>query len=147
MIEEAVSLNPNDAAAWGYRGWISLICVQPARAIESFERRLQLSPIDPARMSVWNGISFAHFLLGQYDQGRAMAAKALAVSADVHTLSALIMNDVGAGRLDEARAAAGRLLQLRPDFRSSYARQDFTSKSDEWSDRFVAVLREAGLPE
>jgi TolB-like protein/class 3 adenylate cyclase/tetratricopeptide (TPR) repeat protein len=147
MIEEAVSLNPNDAAAWSLRGWISLICVQSARAIESFERKLQLSPLDPGRTWDWNGISLAHFLLGQYDQGRAMAAKALAVIAHVHTLSALIMNDVGAGRLDEARAIAGRLLQLRPDFRASYARQDFTNKSDEWSDRFVALLREAGLPE
>jgi adenylate cyclase len=147
MIEEAVSLNPNDAAAWGLRGWISLICVQPARAIESFERRLQLSPLDPGRTAVWNGISFAHFLLGQYDQGRTFAAKALAVSADAHTLSALIMNDVGAGCLDEARATAARLLLLRPDFRASYARQIFTTKSDEWRDRFVAVLREAGLPE
>jgi TolB-like protein/class 3 adenylate cyclase len=147
MIEEAVSLNPNDAAAWGIRGWISLICVQPARAIESFERRLQLSPLDPGRTSVWNGISFAHFLLGQYDQGRTIAAKALAVGADAHTLSALIMNDIGAGHLDEARATAARLLLLRPDFRASYARQIFTTKSDEWRDRFVAVLREAGLPE
>lgn len=147
LIEEAVSLNPNDAAAWGLRGWISLICVQPARAIESFERRLQFSPLDPGRTSIWNGISFAHFILGQYDQGRAIAAKALAVSADAHTLSALIMNDVGAGYLDEARAAAHRLLLLRPDFRASYARQSFPTKSDEWGDRFVAALREAGLPE
>jgi len=57
------------------------------------------------------------------------------------------MNDVGAGCLDEARATAARLLLLRPDFRASYARQIFTTKSDEWADRYVAVLREAGLPE
>jgi TolB-like protein/class 3 adenylate cyclase/Tfp pilus assembly protein PilF len=147
IIEEAILLNSNDAAAWGYRGWISVMCVQPARAIESFERRLQLSPLDPGRASTWNGISFAHFMLGQYDQGRAIAAKALAISADAHTLSALIMNDVGAGRLDEAHATSRRLLQLRPDFRASYARQNFPTKTPEWGDRMVAVLCEAGIPE
>ncbi|MGX1350084.1 TolB-like protein/class 3 adenylate cyclase [Bradyrhizobium elkanii] len=146
MIEEAISLNSNDAAAWGYRGWISLMCVQPARAIESFERRLQLSPIDPGRASMWNGISFAHFMLGQYEQGRAAAAKALVIGEDAHTLSALIMNEVGSGRLDEARAIAGRLLKLRPDLRASYARQNFPTKSVEWGDRMVAVLCEAGIP-
>ncbi|MHC2337216.1 adenylate/guanylate cyclase domain-containing protein [Bradyrhizobium sp. USDA 4454] len=146
MIEEAISLNSNDAAAWGYRGWISLMCVQPARAIESFERRLQLSPIDPGRASMWNGISFAHFMLGEYEQGRAAAAKALVVGEDAHTLSALIMNEVGSGRLDEARAVAGRLLKLRPDFRASYARQNFPTRTAEWGDRMVAVLCEAGIP-
>jgi TolB-like protein/class 3 adenylate cyclase/Tfp pilus assembly protein PilF len=147
MIEEAVLLNPNDAIAWANRGWISLMCEQPARAIESFERRLQLSPLDPGRATAWNGISLSHFMLGQFDKGRAFAAKALAISADAHTLSALIMNDVGAGRLDEARATAGRLLLLRPDFCASYARQDFPAKTAESSDRIVNALREAGIPE
>uniref|UniRef100_UPI0035C70E54 adenylate/guanylate cyclase domain-containing protein n=1 Tax=Bradyrhizobium brasilense TaxID=1419277 RepID=UPI0035C70E54 len=146
MIEEAISLNSNDAAAWGYRGWISLMCAQPARAIESFEHRLRLSPIDPGRASMWNGISFAHFMLGQYEQGRAAAAKALVIGEDAHTLSALIMNEVGSGRLDEARVIAGRLLKLRPDFRASYARQNFPTRSAEWGDRMVAVLCEAGIP-
>jgi TolB-like protein/class 3 adenylate cyclase len=147
MIDEAVSLNPNDAFAWGYRGWISLICCEAERAIESFERRLQLSPLDPLRASIWNGVSFAHFMLGQHDQGRAIAARALAIGADVHTLSALIVNEVGAGRIAEARATAGRLLQLVPDFRASDARQTFPARSDEWRDRIVAMLREAGIPE
>lgn len=147
MIEEAVALNTNDAAAWAFRGWISLMCVEPARAIESFERRLQLSPLDPGRASSWNGMSFAHFLLGEYDQGCAIAAKALAMSADAHTLCALIMNHVAAKRFDEARKSAERLLQLRPDFRASHARKSFPTKTVEWGDRMVAVLREAGVPE
>ncbi|WLA47053.1 hypothetical protein QIH80_35960 [Bradyrhizobium elkanii] len=65
---------------------------------------------------MWNGISFAHFMLGQYEQGRAAAAKALVIGEDAHTLSALIMNEVGSGRLDEARVIAGRLLKLRARF-------------------------------
>lgn len=146
MIEEAISLNPNDAAAWGYRGWISLMCAEPARAIESFEHRLRLSPIDPGRASMRNGISFAHFMLGQYEQGRVVAAKALVIGEDAHTLSALIMNEVGSGRLEDARANAGRLLKLRPDFRASYARQNFPTRTAEWGDRMAAVLCEAGIP-
>jgi TolB-like protein/class 3 adenylate cyclase len=147
MIEEAVSLNRNEAAAWGIRGWISLGCLQPARAIESFKRRLELSPLDPGRAAIWNGISLAHFMLAEYDEGRAVAAKALELSVDAHTLGALILNDVGAGRIDEARTTAGRLLQVRPDFRASYARQIFPARTVEWGNQMVAIFREAGVPE
>ncbi|MBR0797587.1 hypothetical protein JQ615_19550 [Bradyrhizobium jicamae] len=76
-----------------------------------------------------------------------MAAKALEFAADAHTLCALIANDVGAGRIEEARATASRLVQLRPGFRASFARQYFPARSTEWGDRIALVLQQAGLPE
>jgi len=82
MIEEAVALNPNDALAWGHRGWISLMCLKPARALESFEHRLRLSPIDPARAAIWNGMGYAYAMLGDYDKGSAIAARALENAVD-----------------------------------------------------------------
>jgi hypothetical protein len=123
------------------------MCLQPLRAIESFKRRLRLSPLDPGRAAIWNGISFAHFMLAEYDEGWAFAAKALELSVDAHTLSTVILNDVGAGRLDETRTTAGRLLQVRPDFRASHAPQIFPVRAVEWGNRMVRMLREAGVPE
>jgi tetratricopeptide (TPR) repeat protein len=147
MIEQAVSLNPNDSMAWGRRGWISVMCVEPARAIESFERQVRFSPLDPQRVSSWNGIAFAHFHTRDYDQGRAVALKALELSADAHTLCALIANEVGAGRREEARTAASRLLKLRPHIRASHSRRLFPMRSAEQAERIFAALRDSGIPE
>jgi TolB-like protein/class 3 adenylate cyclase len=147
MIEQAVSLNPNDSMAWGRRGWISLMCVEPARAIESFERQVRFSPLDPQRVSSWNGIAFALFHLRDYDQGRAVALKALELNVDAHTLCALITNEVGAGRREEARGAANRLLKLRPHFRASHSRRLFPTRSVEECERVFAALRDSGIPE
>ena len=47
MVEQAVSLNPNLAIAWNCRGWVALMCGEFERAIESFDRMIRLSPLDP----------------------------------------------------------------------------------------------------
>ena len=49
MVEQAVGLNPNLAIVWYSRGWISLMCDETERAIESFDRMIRLSPLDPLR--------------------------------------------------------------------------------------------------
>ena len=123
------------------------MCVEPTRAIESFERQLQLSPIDPRRATVWNGMAFAHYQSGTYGQGRDIAAKALELGVDAHTLCALIINEVALGHLEEARVCAGRLLQVRPDFRAADSRWIFPIRGLEVADRIVAALRASGIPE
>jgi TolB-like protein/class 3 adenylate cyclase len=147
LIDEAVALNENDATTWILRGWISVICAQPDRALESFERLLQLSPLDTRRHSVWNGMGFAYFLLRRFEDGCLVAARAADVNLDFHTLSALIVNEVGAGRVEEARRHATQLSQLRSDLRASHARELLPVRSLEMKDRLLAALREAGLPE
>ena len=44
MVERGVALNPNLAVAWSMLGWVSVICGQPERAIESFEKMIRVSP-------------------------------------------------------------------------------------------------------
>ena len=58
MVEHAVVLNPNLAMAWFSRGWVSIMCGQAKRTIESFDRMLRLSPLDPLRIGAWNGTSW-----------------------------------------------------------------------------------------
>ena len=65
MVEQAVALNPNHAIAWFSRGWVSLMCGEAERAIESFDRMIRLSPLDPLRIGAWTGSSFASFHLGR----------------------------------------------------------------------------------
>jgi len=147
MVEQAVTLNPNLAMAWYSRGWVSLMCGQAERAVESFDRMIRLSPLDPLRIGAWNGSSFAFFHLGRYEEGCAAAIKSIHFAANAHTLGALIVNCVGAGRAVEARESVAQLLKLQPDFRTSHVQEAFPVRSADERDRIAAALREAGLPE
>jgi adenylate cyclase len=147
MVEQAVALNPNLALAWYSRGWVALMCGEAARAVESFDRMVRLSPLDPLRMSAWNGSSFAFFCLGRYEDGCASAMKCFQFVTDVHILGAYIINAVRAGRATEAREAVGKLLKLQPDFRVSDAQEAYPIRLPEVRDRIAEALRDAGIPD
>jgi adenylate cyclase len=147
MVEQAVALNPNLAMAWHSRGWVSLMCGEAERALESFDQMIRLSPLDPLRLGAWNGSSFASFCLCRYEDGYSSAMKSIQLVTDVHTLGAYIVNAVRAGRTTEAREAVGQLLKLQPDFRASDARETFPIRVREVQEQIGAALREAGLPD
>jgi TolB-like protein/class 3 adenylate cyclase len=147
MVEQAVALNPNLAIAWYSRGWVALMCGEAARAIESFDRMVRLSPLDPLRIGAWNGSSFALFCLGRYEDGCASAMKCFQFTDDVHVLGAYIINAVRAGSAAEAREAVGRLLKLQPDFRVLNAQEAYPIRLPELRDRIAEALREAGIPD
>jgi TolB-like protein/class 3 adenylate cyclase len=147
MVEQAVALNPNLAMAWHCRGWVSLMCGDGERSVESFERMIRLSPLDPLRIGAWNGSAFALFYLRRYQEGCAVAKQSIQFVANAHTLGALIVNLVGAGREAEAREAVAQLVKLQPDFRASHVREAFPVRSAEERNRMAAALREAGLPD
>jgi tetratricopeptide (TPR) repeat protein len=146
LVEQAVALNPNLAVAWYCRGWV-LLSLEPIEAVESFERMIRLSPLDPLRIGARNGSSFAFFLLGRYEEGLAAAKKSIQFVANAHTLGAFIANAVSAGHAAEARKAAAQLLKRQPRFRASYALEAFPFRSHDQRERVAAALREAGIPE
>jgi TolB-like protein/class 3 adenylate cyclase len=146
MVEQAVALNANLAIAWFSRGWVALLCGEAERSIESFDRMLRLSPLDPLSAGAWNGSSFASFCLGRYEDGYSSAMKSIQLVTDVHTLGAYIVNAVRAGRTTEAREAVGQLLKLQPDFRASDVREAFPVRVREVQERISAALQDAGLP-
>jgi TolB-like protein/class 3 adenylate cyclase len=147
LVEQAVALNPNLAMAWHARGWLSLMCGDAERSVESFERMIRLSPLDPLRIGAWNGSAFAFFHLRRYEEGRAVAMKSIQFAANAHTLGALIVNLAGAGREVEAREAVAQLVKLQPDFRASHVHEAFPIRSADERNRMAATLREAGLPD
>ena len=147
MVEQAVALNPNLAIAWNARGWVTLMCGEAERAIESFDRMIRLSPLDPLRIGAWNGSSFALFHLGRYEEGCVSAMNSIQLATNVHTLGAFIVNSVGAGRIDKAQEAVVQLLKLQPDFRASHVYEAFPIRSPDERDRIASALRGAGLPD
>ena len=147
MVQQAVDLNPNLAMAWYSRGWVMLLCAEAAAAVESFEKMLRLSPLDPLKTGAWNGKSWALFVLERYEEGRAVALKAVQQAPDAHSLSALAANAMCGGHGAEAREAVARILRFNPGFGSAQAREAFPVRLPEARERIVATLREAGLPD
>jgi TolB-like protein/class 3 adenylate cyclase/Tfp pilus assembly protein PilF len=147
MVEQAVALNPNLYIAWYSRGWVELMCGDAERAIESFDRTIRLSPLDPSRIGAWHGTSWALFCLGRYEEGYASATKVLQFSFNANTLGAYIANSVCAGRAAEASEAVGQLLKLQPDFRASHAREALPIRLPDLRERIAASFRTAGLPD
>ena len=145
MVEEAVALNPNLAVAWYCRGFVSVSCGEGARAIESFDRVIRLSPVDPLRARAWNGISLAHLLLARHEEGCASAIRSIQLLPDAHNLATYIAHAVALGRTDEAHTAATQLLHLQPHFRASHAEKVFPIRLPEVRRRIAAALRGAGL--
>lgn len=147
MVEQAVALNPNLAIAWYSRGFVYLMCDEAERAIESFDRMIRLSPLDPLRISAWNGSSHAFFRLARHEEGCASAMKSLQFDAHAHSLATFAINAVRVGRKEEANKAIGRLLKLQPDFRIAHVSEAFPVRWPERQVEIAAALREAGLPE
>jgi TolB-like protein/class 3 adenylate cyclase/tetratricopeptide (TPR) repeat protein len=147
LVDQAVALNSNLAIAWHSRGWVTLMGGENERAIESFERMLRLSPLDPLRIRAWNGISFAFFNLGRYEEGFESGKKAIQYVTEAQSMGAYIVNAVRAGHIIEARDAVAQLLQVQPDFRASHSQKAFPMRSEKGRDRITAALIEAGLPE
>jgi len=147
MVERAVSLNPNLAVAWYSRGWVTLMCGEAERSIESFDRMIRLSPLDRLRTSAWNGSSFALYQLGRYDEGCAIAMKSIQLAKHAHTLAAFAVNASSAGRTTEAMQTVAELLKLHPGFRTSHVREAFPVRDPDQREKMAVALREAGLPD
>jgi adenylate cyclase len=147
LVDRAVVLNPNLGFAWLCRGWVSIMRGEGRVALESFTTVLRLDPIDPARAGAWAGLACAHNVLEDFEAGYEWAARALESETAMYSLAYLVINAVPAGRMQEARAAVRKMLDLKPTVKLSDARQLCHTRDEDWSDRMMDSFRKAGLPE
>ena len=120
---------------------------KPEHAIESFERLLKISPLDPAKPFIMSGIAFGYFYLDRYDEGRLIAKEIMQLFPHHMSFGAYIANCVGAGDLTEARSAAAEFLKFDPNFRVSRAAEIFTGQVQKMQQKLDDAFRTAGLPE
>jgi adenylate cyclase len=145
MADRAVALNPNSFAAWNSRGRVYLIAGRPEEAIQSFERAVRMSPVDPRLHSTFAGMGSAFIELGRFDEAIVAAKKAQrqkpSFSVAYRCLASAFAH---LGRDAEAHEAAARLLELDPAFTISgwIARGNFSN-----ANLHIEGLRRAGLPE
>ena len=145
-IDQSLALNPNSATALQLGGWARLYAGDPETAVEYFERGMRLNPVDPRRFILDSGLAIACNMLGRAEDALALGRKS--VSSAPHWVSGYLAIAVALallGRLDEARQAAARVLEVVPICRTSRILR--TYKPSAARDVYVNGLRRAGLPD
>ena len=148
LIDRALRLNPNLAAAWSASGCLRTALGDHDRAIEHTARAMRLSPLDPLTFFMQTFTAFAHFLSGRYDEAWPLAEKA--ARAQPNYMSAIRLaaaSNACAGRLEEAKRFVARALQLDPELRiSNFKGRIIAVRPDDFA-KYAEGLRKAGLPE
>ena len=70
LLDRALVLNPNLAAAWFLGGFLRIWHGEPDGAIEHFARAMRLSPLDPEMYRMQAGMAMAHLFAGRFDDRR-----------------------------------------------------------------------------
>jgi adenylate cyclase len=146
--EEAVSINPNDAAARYCLGMALGSAGRLEEAIPHIDHAMRLSPHDIAIAGYQTYRAFVLFDLERYEEAIEWARRAsrnpypLSVSFEVLTAALTIL-----GRQDEAGAALNELLAHTPGMSLSRLRARPWIGRPETMARYLDTLRKAGVPE
>ena len=84
LIDRALVLNPNLAAAWTFSGWVKVWLGEHEVAIEHTARAMRLSPHDPLTFLMQDATAAAHFLAGRYAE-RCMGGNVNPGATKLHT--------------------------------------------------------------
>ena len=147
LIDRALNLNPNLAAAWRFSGYVRAFLGDPELAIEHLQRAIRLSPLDPLIFIVQNGIVLAHFFAGRYEEALEWALKALRQNPNY--AAALIMAAVSgalAGHNEDRDRAVTRLRELDPQVSIANFTNVWPLRRAEDLGAFEKGLRLTGLP-
>lgn len=146
-FETALALSPSTALAHIFGSVIHSWNAAPQPAIEWAERALRLSPFDSWAFAAFGSQAIGHFLQNR-PHDAAKAAYHAVQANPAHSINHVILIGplVALDRLDEARAAAARVLELQPTFRFS-AQFAGVDCAPELASKLGDALRKAGLPE
>jgi len=142
--ERAVALRPNGA---DHHVWLAMVLTsagRPEEALGLIKKALRLNPLPPNWYFLVLGD--AQRMLGQYEEAIDAYKKALDRSPDFLLVRiGLAASYSASGREEEARAAAGEVLRIEPAFSVEAFGKGVTLKDQADLERYLQVLRSAGL--
>jgi TolB-like protein len=146
-LEVALAISPSSALTYILGSVMLAWGGEAERAIEWSERGMRLSPLDPWAFAAFDAQALSHFHLGRYDKAAQTAYRSVhANPAHSITYVQLAAALTKLGRLEEAKAAAAKVLELHPTFR--YSRQFAgVGCAPTLAASMGEALRTAGLPE
>lgn len=146
-LEAALAISPSSALTYILGSVILAWGGEADRAIEWSERGMRLSPLDSWAFAAFDAQAMGYFQRGRYDEA-AQAAYRSVQTNPAHSITYLQLAAalVKLGRLEEAKAAATRVLELHPAFR--FSRQfSGVNCAPALAASLGDALRAAGLPE
>ncbi|MGY5812101.1 winged helix-turn-helix domain-containing tetratricopeptide repeat protein [Rhizobium sp. LEGMi198b] len=146
-LEAALAISPSSALTYILGSVILGWGGEAERAIEWSERGMRLSPFDSWAFAAFDAQAMSHLLLGRYDEACRAAYKSVQANP-AHSITHVQLAAALAklGRLEEARAAAARVLELHPTFH--FGRQFAgVDCAPALAQCLGDALRAAGLPE
>ena len=146
-LEAALAVSPSSALTYILGSVILGWGGEAERAIEWSERGVRLSPFDSWAWAAYDAQAMSHLLRGRYEEACRAAYKSVQTNPS-HSITYVQLTAALAklGRVDEAAAAAARVLELQPTFR--YGRQFAgVDCASELAEVLGGALRAAGLPE
>ncbi len=147
-IERSLALNPNSAQSYTGGGWVNAHASQPLVAMDHFHKAMRLSPVDPEKGIALSGIGMSYLMLEQFEEALTWGEHALREMPNYGSSHRVVIGAlVGLGRLDDAQAAARRLMEAFPSYTLTLQRQINPWRDQTFADRYVDALRLAGVPE
>ncbi len=146
-IDRALELTSFSALALSQGAIVLGHAGRTAQAIEYAERALRLSPLGPEIFMPYIGLGIAHCAAGNWEQAIAACDKAAQANPRFSLPPVLQTAALSRlGRLDEAKAAARRVLELEPGFTVTLFVRAHTGRPEIW-EPIGEALRRIGLPE
>ena len=146
LIDRALYLNPNLAAAWMFSGWAKAFLGETEVAIGDLARAARLSPLDPLIFLTQMVTSLAHFVAGRYEEASLWAAKAHRQKpAFLGIVRLVAASNALAGRMEEARRALALARELDPGMRVANLKYRVGPFRAEDFNKYEEGLRLAGL--
>ena len=146
-METALAISPSSALTYILGSVILGWTGDAERAIAWSERGMRLSPLDSWAFAAFDAQAMSHLLLGRHEEACQAAYKSVQANP-AHSITYVQLAAALAklGRLEEARAAAARVLELHPTFR--FGRQfKAVNCAPALAQSLGEALRAAGLPE
>lgn len=148
LLDKALVLNPNLAAAWFLGAFLRLWHGETDEAVEHFAHAMRLSPLDPELYRMQAGMAAAHLFMGHFDAASSWAEKVLRELPSLLLVAAtLAASHALAGRTAEAQRAMDHLRQLDPRLRLSNLTDWLPIHRPENLATLMDGLRRAGLLE
>jgi TolB-like protein len=147
LLDQALVLNPNLAAAWFLSGYQRVARGEPDDAIDRFARAMRLSPLDPEMVRMQAGTAMAHLFAGRFDAAASWAEKAfLHLPSFLLAVGIIAASHALAGRAEESHRAMQHLRRLNPSLRISHIQDWILLHRPEDLATFAEGLKRAGLP-
>jgi len=146
-FETALRINANAAPAWLWSAAAHAWMGNGPLAIEEINKAMALSPYDPLMYAYSTIAGMAYLADGQYERAIECALRSLRENrtyTSAYRLLAIAL--VLAGREDEARASARRLLVLEPGLTVAGFRRRYPGSASPHADLFCDALARAGIP-